>query len=95
VAGDWIAYRVTGKIVALRVYAFGAQDAPGLEFRAGDDGQGKVLVPQTQDYYAGKEMYNFKWPRLYSLTAWPGDEASVTIQFRNETQIARVEIEYQ
>ncbi len=95
VPGDWIAYQVTGKIVGVRVYAFGAQDEPGLEFRAGNDGKGEVVPGKTQDYYAGKEMYNFKWPRLYTLVALPGDGASVTIQFQKETQIARVEIEYQ
>jgi mannan endo-1,4-beta-mannosidase len=94
-AGDWIAYQVTGKIVAVRVYAFGAQDEPGLEFRAGNDGKGEVLAAKITDYYAGKEMYNFKWPRLYSLSALPGDAASVTIHFQKETQIARVKIEYQ
>jgi len=95
VAGDWIAYQVTGKIVAVRVYAFGVQDEPGLEFRAGNDGAGEVLVPKDHDYFAGKEMYNFKWPRLYTLAALPGDGSSVTLQFQKETQIARVEIEYQ
>ena len=95
VKGDWIAYQVTGKIVAMRVYAFGAQDEPGLEFRIGNDNQGEVVAAKMQDYYAGKEMYNFKWPRLYTLGALPGDGSSVTIQFQKETQIARVEIEYQ
>ncbi|MFO1514348.1 MAG: hypothetical protein U1F83_15805 [Verrucomicrobiota bacterium] len=95
VKGDWIAYQVTGKIVAVRVYAFGAQDEPGLGFRIGNDNQGEVVAAKIQDYYAGKEMYNFKWPRLYTLGALPGDGSSVTIQFQKETQIARVEIEYQ
>jgi hypothetical protein len=95
VAGDWIAYQVTGRITAVRVNAFGDQDEPGLEFRVGNDGKGALLVPQTRDYFAGKEMYNFKWPRLYTLAALPGDAAGVTIHFQKETQIARVEIEYE
>jgi len=93
--GDWIAYQVTGKIKAVRVYAFGAQTEPGLEFRSGNDGKGELLVPQTEDFYAGKEMYDFKRPRCYTLAALPGDTASVTILFQKETQIGRVEIEYQ
>jgi len=94
-AGDWIAYQITGKIVAVRVYAFGAQDEPGLEFRAGNDNSGAILTPATQDFYGGKEMYNFHWPRLYALSAIPGDGSSVTISFQKETQIGRVEIEYE
>jgi len=40
-------------------------------------------------------MYNFHWPRLYTLGAVPGDSSAVTIRFQKETQISRVEIEYQ
>ncbi len=95
VSGDWIAYQITGKIIAVHVYAFGAQDEPGLEFRAGNGGKGEVLPATAQDFFAGKGMYNFHWPRLYTLTALPGDGSSVSILFQKETQISRVEIEYQ
>jgi hypothetical protein len=95
VSGDWISYQVTGKIKAVRVYAFGGQDEPGLEFRAGDDAKGEVLNASVKDFYAGKELYNFHWPRLYTLTAIPGDGNSVSILFQKETQIGRVEIEYE
>jgi len=95
VAGDWISYQVGGKIKAVRVYAFGTQGEPGLEFRAGDDAKGEVLKAGVKDFYAGKELYNYRWPRLYTLDAMPGDGMSVSILFQKETQISRVEIEYE
>ena len=59
-----------------------------------EPGKGPALPARTQDFYAGKEMYNFRWPRLYTLEALPGDTSALTIQFRKDTQISRVEIEY-
>jgi len=94
--GAWVSYQVTGRITAMRVYAFGGKGEPALEFHAGNDsGRGTVLSPHTQDFYAGKEMYNFHWPRLYTLEALPENGSSVSIRFQDETQIGRVEIEYQ
>ena len=94
--GAWIAYKVPGRITAARIYAFGQQGEPALEFLAGSDGgKGDALPARAQDFYAGKEMYNFHWPRLYTLGAVPGDSSAVTIRFQKETQISRVEIEYQ
>jgi hypothetical protein len=94
--GAWIAYKVTGRITAARVYAFGEQGEPALEFLAGSEGgKGDALPARTQDFYAGKEMYNFHRPRLYTLDALTGDGSALTIQFRKETQLSRVEIEYQ
>jgi mannan endo-1,4-beta-mannosidase len=93
--GAWIAYRVPGRILAARVYAFGEQGEPGLEFVSGSEpGKGPALPARTQDFYAGKEMYNFRWPRLYTIAALPGDASALTIQFRKDTQLSRVEIEY-
>jgi hypothetical protein len=40
-------------------------------------------------------MYNFHWPRLYTLDAVTGDGSTLTLQFQKETQISRVELEYQ
>ena len=92
----WIAYKVPGRITAMRVYAFGEKDDPELEFRSGQDmRQGEKLAAQPQDFYAGKEMYNFRWPRIYTLNEFPDDGSSVTIGFQKEAQIGRVEIEYQ
>jgi hypothetical protein len=94
--GAWIAYHVTGRIIAVRVYAFGEQGEPALEFMAGSEpGKGQALTARPQDFYAGKEMYNFRWPRLYTLDALTGDGSALTIQFRKDTQLSRVEIEYQ
>jgi hypothetical protein len=94
--GAWITYRVTGRIIAVRVYAFGEQDEPALEFLAGSEGgKGNALTARARDFYAGKEMYNFHRPRLYTLEDVPGDGSALTIQFRKDTQISRVEIEYQ
>jgi hypothetical protein len=94
--GAWIAYKVPGRIIAARVYAFGEQGEPALEFLAGSEGEkGGVLPARAQDFYAGKEMYNFHWPRLYTLAAVTGNNSTVTIRFQKETQISRVEIEYQ
>jgi mannan endo-1,4-beta-mannosidase len=95
-AGAWIAYKAPGRITAARVYAFGEQGEPALEFLAGSGGEaGAALAAHTQDFFAGKEMYNFHWPRLYTLDAVPGDSSIMTIRFQKETQISRVEIEYQ
>jgi mannan endo-1,4-beta-mannosidase len=94
--GAWIAYHVPGRILAARVYAFGEQGEPALEFFAGSEpGKGRALTARAQDFYAGKEMYNFRWPRLYTLEGVPGDGSALIIQFRKDTQISRVEIEYQ
>jgi hypothetical protein len=40
-------------------------------------------------------MYNFRWPRLYTLAGLPGDGSALTIRFTNDTQLSRVEVEYQ
>ena len=91
-----MAYKVQGPIVAVRVYAFGDKEAPDLEFRSGTDPEaGEKLTAQSQDFYAGKEMYNYRWPRLYTLSNLPKDTNSFTIKFAKEAQISRVEIEYQ
>ncbi len=93
--GAWIAYQVPSRIIAARAYAFGEQGEPALEFFAGSEpGKGPALTVRAQDSYAGKEMYNFRWPRLYTLEAVPGDTSALTIQFRKDTQLSRVEIEY-
>jgi len=94
-AGAWIAYQVPSRIIAVRVYAFGEQGEPALDFFAGSEpGKGQALTARTQDFYAGKEMYNFRKPRLYNLEGVPGETSALTIQFRKDTQISRVELEY-
>ena len=94
--GAWISYKVPGQITAARVYAFGEQGEPALEFLPGSGGEtGAALAARAQDFFAGKEMYNFHWPRLYTLDAVPGNSSTVTIRFQKETQISRVVIEYQ
>jgi mannan endo-1,4-beta-mannosidase len=94
--GAWVAYKVPGRITAARIYAFGDQGEPALEFLTGSEGgQGNALPARAQDFYAGKEMYNFRWPRLYTLQGPTGDGSTLTIRFQKETQISRVEIEYQ
>lgn len=93
---SWIAYQVPGRIISTRVYAFGEQGEPALVFFAGSEpGKAPALTAHPQDFYVGKEMYNFRWPRLYTLTNAPGDGSAVTIQFQKNIQISRVEIEYQ
>jgi hypothetical protein len=95
-AGAWLAYKVQGPIVGVRVYAFGDKEAPDLEFRSGTDPEaGEKLTVKSEDFYAGKEMYNYRWPRLYTLSALPNGGESFTIKFAKEAQISRVEIEYQ
>ncbi len=94
--GAWISYKAPGRITAARIYAFGEQGEPALEFLAGSEGEASAaLAAHRQDFFAGKEMYNFHWPRLYTLDAVPGDSSAVTIRFQKETQISRVEIEFQ
>jgi hypothetical protein len=94
--GMWIAYQITGKIKAVRVYAFDEKGEAGLQFYAGNDGlKGEKLAARSEKFYAGKELYNYRAPRLYTLDALPGDASSLTIAFEKETQISRVEIEYE
>jgi hypothetical protein len=93
--GAWLAYHVNGRILGARVFVFGEKDAPELEFRAGvESGQGVTLAARAEDFFGGKEMYDFRRPRLYTLGALAGDGSGLTIEFRNEAQISRVEIEY-
>jgi len=93
--GAWIAYHVPGRIIAVRAYAFGEQSEPGLEFLAGSEpGKGSALDARAQDFYAGKEMYNFRRPRFYSVADVPGDESAITIRLQKDTQLSRVEVEY-
>ncbi len=40
-------------------------------------------------------MYNYRWPRLYTLGELPENGDSFTIKFNKDSQISRVEIEYQ
>jgi hypothetical protein len=95
-AESWVAYQVTGAVRAIRLYAFGDQEAPELVFRTGHEGgKGQILMAQTQDYYAGKEMYNLKWPRLYTVSAVPAGTSEFLIEFRNPAQLSRLEIEYE
>ena len=93
--GAWIAYQVPSRIIAARVYAFGDQGEPALDFLAGSEpGKSPALAVRAQDFYAGKEMYNFRRPQLYTLEALPADASALTIQFRKDSQLSRVEIEY-
>ncbi|HEY5912856.1 MAG TPA: hypothetical protein VJA21_19870 [Verrucomicrobiae bacterium] len=95
-ASAWVAYHVPGRMVSARVYAFGERGEPVLEFRSGSEGgQGSVIPAKTQDFFAGKDMYNFRLPRLYTIDALSGANSDLLIEFKNETQIGRVEIEYE
>ncbi len=94
--GMWIAYQITGKIKAVRVYAFDEKGEAGLAFHSGNDGpKGAKLAARSETFYAGKELYNYRAPRLYTLEALPSDVSGLTIGFEKETQIARVEIEHE
>jgi mannan endo-1,4-beta-mannosidase len=94
--GAWVAYHVPGRIVGARIYAFGEKGEPALQFRTGcEGGHGDVLESRASDSFAGKDMYNFRLPRLYTLSALPGNGSNLLIQFEKETQVGRVEIEYQ
>ena len=93
--GAWMAYHVNGRILSARVFVFGDKTAPELEFRTGvENGQGTVLAARSEDFYGGKEMYNFRWPRLYTLSTVPDDASGLTVEFKTEAQVSRVEIEY-
>jgi hypothetical protein len=92
----WIAYQITGKIKAVRVYAFDEKGEAGLVFHSGNDGmKGAKLTARSETFFAGKELYNYRAPRLYTLDALPGDTSGLSIGFEKETQISRVEIEYE
>ena len=94
--GAWVSYQVTGKIKAVRVYAFDEKGEAGLAFYAGSDGaKGAKLTARSETFYAGKELYNYRAPRRYTLDALPGDASGLSMVIEKETQIARVEIEYE
>ena len=94
--GAWIAYQITGRIQAVRVYAFDEKGEAGLQFHAGIDGpKGEKLAACSEVFSAGKDMYNFRVPRLYTLSALPANTSGLSILFEKETQIGRVEIEYE
>jgi hypothetical protein len=94
--GNWIAYQITGKIKAVRVYAFDEKGEAGLAFHSGNDGtKGAKLVARSETFFAGKELYNYRAPRRYTLDSLPGETSGLTIAFEQETQISRVEIEYE
>ena len=94
--GAWIAYQITGRIKAVRVYAFDEKGEAGLAFHAGVDGaKGAKLDARSETFYAGKELYNYRAPRLYTLDTLPRETSGLSIVIEKETQIARVEIEYE
>ncbi len=94
--GSWIAYQITGRIKAVRVFAFDEKGEAGLAFYSGHDGaNGDKLEARSETFYAGKELYNYRAPRLYTLNVVPGDASGLSIVFEKETQISRVEIEYE
>jgi mannan endo-1,4-beta-mannosidase len=94
--GAWIAYQITGHIKAVRIYAFDEKGEPGLQFYAGVEGpKGEKLAAPSQAFFAGKDMYNYRVPRLYNLTTLPPQTSGVSIVFTKETQISSVEIEYE
>jgi len=93
--GAWVAYHVTGQISGVRVFAFGEKAEPGLQFRAADEGgKGEVLPVKTKDYYAGKEMYDLRPPRLYQIESARPGISDLVIEFTKDTQISRIEIDY-
>ena len=93
--GAWIAYQITGRITAVRVYAFDEKDGAGLAFHAGADGpKGANLTAHSEARFAGKDMYNYRAPRLYQLGSLPVETSGISLVFEKETQISRVEIEY-
>lgn len=95
-AGAWVAYRVNGSIRAVRIFAFGELGEPGLQMRAANSaGRGEVLLSRVQDFYAGKDMYNFRPPRLYTVDRIPPQTPDLVVEFKSETQIGRIEIEYE
>lgn len=94
----WLAYRITGKIKTVRVFAFDGSGPASLNFFAGSDGAtGQKLEPNSQTFYAGTELYNYQAPRLYTLQvdAATGELSELSIAFTRATQLSRVEIEYQ
>lgn len=94
--GAWIAYQITGRIRAVRVYAFDEKGEAGLQFRAGvAGGRGAKLAARSEVFFAGKDMYNFRVPRLFTLAELSVNTSGVSLVFEKETQIGRVEIEYE
>lgn len=94
--GAWIAYQITGRIGTVRVYAFDEKGEAGLQFHAGVDGaKGTKLAARSEVFFAGKDMYNFRVPRLFTLTDFPANTAGLSLVFEKETQIGRLEIEFE
>lgn len=94
--GAWVAYQITGKIKAARVFAFDEKGEAGLNFYAGVNGaKGNQLPARSEVFFAGKELYNYRAPRRYTLDTLPNDVSGLSIAFEKETQISRIEIEYE
>lgn len=94
--GTWIAYQITGRIKAARVYAFDERGEAGLQFHAGVDGvKGAKLTARSETFFGGKELYNYRAPRLYTLDTIPNDASGLSIVFEKETQLSRVELEFE
>jgi hypothetical protein len=94
--GAWIAYRVTGRLGAVRVFAFDEKGGAGLQFHAGVAGpQGAKLAARSEVFFAGKDMYNFRVPRRFTVSEFPANTSGLSIVFEKETQLGRIEIEYE
>ncbi|MGC3956736.1 MAG: hypothetical protein QM813_01855 [Verrucomicrobiota bacterium] len=86
--GAWIAYQVTGKIRTVRVYAFDEKGAAGLNFYAGVGGTNGLKLPsQSETFFAGKELYNYRAPRFYTVARVPDEASGLSIAFEQETQL--------
>jgi mannan endo-1,4-beta-mannosidase len=93
--GAWVSYHVPGAIKTVRVYSFGDQDGQRFEFRAGaQPSEGPVLASRSEDFFAGKDMYDFRPPRLDTIEGGADAPKDVLIEFKKEAQIGRIEIEY-
>ena len=80
-----------------QVFAFSRSSAPGLVFSVSDDGrhfEPQHAVPRTPQQTYGKASYGFWNPVLYTVPIGRVSRRYLRIEFTDDTQIGRVEVEH-
>ena len=93
--GDEVVYHTPQTMHEVRVYLFANGNGQALELSVSTDGAlYDSLAVETKSYYAGKADYNYAQPLLVSTSTLPAATRYLKMRFREEAQIARVEISY-
>ncbi len=95
--GSALVYHAGDGIRLARVLAFGRSSTPGLVFSVADDGRHfephEALARAAQPSH-GKTSYGFWTPVLYTVPIGTVSRRYLRIEFKDDTQISRVEVEH-